>query len=72
MSRTSYHRLGIALAVASALLLVVAIARGLHETPGASIPEILGLSAVYAALFGLSAWMFRRAAGQSSPVPVPR
>lgn len=61
-----------ATAVAQLLVGVVAIVRGLQDTPGASVLEILGLSGMYAALFGLSAWLFWRAAEQGSPVPVDR
>lgn len=51
-------------ATALALLVVAAIAlvAGLHQEPGASAVEILGISGMYAALFGLSAWLFRRSA----------
>jgi hypothetical protein len=53
-----------ATAVATLVVGVIAIADGLHRTEGASVVEILGLSGMYAALFGLSAWLFRRAAEQ--------
>jgi hypothetical protein len=53
-----------ATAVATLLAGGVAIAAGQHEVEGASVAEILGLSGMYAALFGLSAWLFRRAADQ--------
>jgi hypothetical protein len=53
-----------ATAVATMLVAVIAIADGLHRTEGASILEITGLSGMYAALFALSAWLFRRAAEQ--------
>ena len=40
---------------------VVALLRGLHDLPGASVPEILGLTAMYALLFAGAAWLFRQA-----------
>jgi len=49
---------------------VVAIARGLHDEPGASVGEILMLTAMYAGLFAASAWLFWRAAEQDAPVLV--
>jgi hypothetical protein len=55
-----------AAAVATMVVGVVAIARGLHHTEGASVPEILALSGMYAALFALSAWLFKRAAHRQS------
>jgi hypothetical protein len=59
------------LATALATLVgVIAIAAGLHRNEGASVLEIIGLSGMYAGLFGLSAWLFRRAADQASPVAV--
>lgn len=56
-----------ATAAATVLAGLVAIAVGLHDREGASVPEILGLSVMYAALFGLSAWLFRRAADPAAP-----
>jgi hypothetical protein len=53
-----------ATAAATIVVAVVAIADGLHRTEGASVLEIVGLSGMYAALFAVSAWLFRRAAGQ--------
>jgi hypothetical protein len=60
----------LATALATALVGVIAIAAGLHRNEGASVLEILALSGMYAGLFGLSAWLFRRAADQASPVAV--
>lgn len=51
-----------ATAAAQMLVAVVALVLGYQEEPGASVIEILGLNAMYAGLFGLSAWLFRRAA----------
>ena len=54
----------LATAIAQMLVAVIALIAGLQDTPGASVAEILGLSAMYAALFGLSGWLFWRAAEQ--------
>ena len=51
-----------ATALATLAVGVVAVAAGLHREEGASVLEILGLSGMYAGLFGLAAWLFRRAA----------
>lgn len=59
-----------ATAVAQVLVGVVALARGLHDEPGASVGEILMLTTMYAGLFALSAWLFWRAAEQESPALV--
>lgn len=59
-----------ATALAQVLVGVIAIARGLHEEPGASVGEILMLTTMYAGLFALSAWLFWRAAEQESPALV--
>lgn len=56
----------VATAVAQALVAVIALVAGLQRTEGASVAEILGLNAMYAALFLLSAWLFRRAAEQQA------
>lgn len=55
-----------ATAGATMVVALIAIADGLHRTAGASVIEIVGLSGMYAALFGVSAWLFQRAAEQSS------
>ena len=55
-----------ATAVATMVVALIAIADGLHRTDGASVLEIVGLSGMYAALFGLAAWLFRRAADEHS------
>ncbi len=41
----------------------IALATGLHRTEGASALDIVALSGMFAAMFGCSAWLFRRAAG---------
>jgi hypothetical protein len=60
----------LATAVAQVLVAVVAIARGLHDSPGASIGELLMLTAMYAGLFTVSAWLFWKASEQESRVLV--
>jgi hypothetical protein len=60
----------VATALALAVVAVVALVAGLQDTEGASVAEILGLTAMYAIPCGLSAWLFHRAADQSSAVTV--
>jgi hypothetical protein len=48
------------------VVVVVAVAAGVDDYAGASIVDIVMVSAMYAALFGGSAWLFRRSAGQGS------
>ena len=60
----------LAMALAQGLVAVIALVAGLQHTEGASVLEILGLNGMYAALFSLSAWLFRRAAEQQSAVAV--
>ncbi len=40
---------------------VGAFLAGYHRTDGASVVDILGVNAMYVALFGLAAWLFWRA-----------
>lgn len=54
----------LATAFTQALVTAVALLADLHD--GASVVDILGINAMYVALFGLSAWLFRRAAEQRS------
>lgn len=62
-----------ATASAQALITLTAFLAGLHHTEGASVLDILMVNAMFVAGFGLSAWLFRRAAEQradaSDPVP---
>ena len=51
-----------ATALAVVVAAAVALATGAHENPGSSVPEILALNGVFAALFLGSALLFRRAA----------
>ena len=52
----------LATAAAQALVAVIALIAGKHETPISSVGEIVGLNAIFVALFLASAWLFRRAA----------
>ena len=52
----------VATALTQMLVAGIALGAGLQHTEGSSVVEILGLNGIYAALFGLSAWLFRRAA----------
>lgn len=54
-------------ALATVLVGAVAVIAGLHRTDGASVPEILGLSGMYAGLYAVSAWLFRRSEDPGSP-----
>ena len=56
----------VATATAQVVVAVVALAMGQQDAPGASTAEILGLTAMFAALFALSAWLFWRSA-ESQP-----
>ena len=58
----------LATVLALAVVAVIALIAGYQHIEGASVAEILGLNAMYAMLFGLSAWLFRRAAEQQSAV----
>lgn len=60
----------LATALSQVLVAVIALLLGFHDTEGASVVEILGLNAMYAALFGGSAWLFWSAAQDPSPLPV--
>jgi hypothetical protein len=56
---------GMALAMAAtvialAVVAVVALVAGLQDTPGASVAEILGITAMFMTLFGLAGWLFHR------------
>ena len=59
-----------ATALAQLGVTVVALVAGLPED--ASLIDVLGINAMYAGLFGLSAWLFRRAADGTVPVGVAR
>jgi len=58
----------LATALTQILVTVVALLAGLPDD--ASVIDVVGITAMYAALFGLSAWLFRRAAAHHSAVAV--
>jgi hypothetical protein len=51
-----------AMALAQALAAVIALTAGMHNHPGSSVFEILGLNGFFVALFAASALLFHRAA----------
>jgi hypothetical protein len=52
----------LAMALAQALVAVIALIAGKHQAPISSVSEILGVNALFVALFIASAWLFRHAA----------
>ncbi|HET7682689.1 MAG TPA: hypothetical protein VFK34_03360 [Marmoricola sp.] len=54
----------VAMAAAQMMVAVIALIAGLQDEPGASVVEILWLNGAFAAMFLLSAWLFRRSAGE--------
>jgi predicted membrane protein len=58
----------LATGLVQALVTAIALLAGMHDD--ASVADILGINAMYVALFGVSAWLFRRAAEQRSAVAV--
>ena len=48
-----------AMAVATMVVGIIAIAAGKHHADGSSVIEILGLTGMYGSLFAASAWRFR-------------
>jgi hypothetical protein len=55
----------LASALATALVAVIALIAGKHQAPISSVYEIVGLNAIFVALFSASAWLFRRAASRA-------
>lgn len=53
-----------AMAAATMIVGIIAIALGRHEADESSVAEILGLTGMFASLFAASAWRFRAAAEQ--------
>ena len=51
----------LATALAQAVVAVIALLAGKHEEPLSSVAEIVGVNALFVALFAASAWLFRRA-----------
>lgn len=71
VSRLRPHAMAFALlatAVTQALATAIALLAGWHDD--ASVTDILGITAMYVAMFGLSAWLFRRAADRGSAVAI--
>lgn len=58
----------VATALTQVVVTAVALLGGVDDVEGASVVDIVGLTVMYAGLFGLSAWLFRRAADQQSTV----
>ena len=58
----------LATAFAQILVTVTALLGDLHGN--ASVVDIIGINAMYAVLFGLSAWLFHRASDQTAPSTV--
>jgi hypothetical protein len=57
-----------ATALAQVVVSATALLAGLHRDAGASVVDIVGLTAMLASMFSLAAWLFRRAADQQSVV----
>ena len=51
-----------ATAAGTLLVAVIALVAGLHDGSAGRAADIVGISAMYAGLFAVSAWLFRRAA----------
>ncbi|WP_116040450.1 hypothetical protein [Amycolatopsis palatopharyngis] len=60
----------LATAVAQAVVAVIALIAGKHQSPVSSVFEILGLNGFFVALFIGSAWLFRDAARRQPPTTV--
>ncbi len=58
----------IATALALALVAVIALIAGEHQSPVSSLAEILGLNGFFAALWLTSAVLLRKAAREQAPV----
>ena len=68
-ARLRPHGMALALLATAAtqvLVAVVALATGLPDSENASVLDIVALTVMYAGLFGLSAWLSRRAAQRSA------
>ena len=63
VARLRPHGMAWAMASAAAATMLagfVALLLGKHESEYSSVPEIMGLTIMFAALFATSAWLFRR------------
>lgn len=58
----------LATAVTMALVTAIAFAVGLPQDENASTIDVVGVTALFVVLFGLSGWLFRRAADQDLTV----
>lgn len=58
-----------ATAVTTVVVAVVSLALGLHHGDGGSAADVLMVSGLYAGLFGLAGWLFRRASGRGAARP---
>jgi hypothetical protein len=56
-----------ATALAVAVVTVIALLMGKHESPITSVAELVGLNGMFTALFLGSTWLFRRAAQEQPP-----
>lgn len=71
VARLRTHAMSLALLATAAtqvLVTIIALVGGVPED--ASVVDILGINAMYAALFCLSAWLFRRAAEQAPALTI--
>lgn len=59
----------VATAFTQVVVTATALLAGLHHTEGASVVDILGVNALYVALFATAAWLFRRASAEERPAP---
>ena len=57
-----------ATALTQAVVTLVVFLTGQHHTEGASVVDILAINAMYAGLWILAAWLFRRAAEPAAPL----
>jgi len=60
-------RVLVAMALVQALIAVIALIAGKHEAAVTSVAELVGLNAMFVALFAGSAWLFRHAARKHAP-----
>lgn len=56
----------VAMAATMVIVTLIALMVGIPQDENASVVDLLGITAMFAALFGASAWLFSRAAEQRS------
>ena len=56
----------VAMAATMVIATLIALMVGIPQDENASVVDLLGITVMFAALFGASAWLFSRAAGQRS------